>query len=128
MTESQLWQKLSGVSYAAVFRHKKATPAQCSLACQWALLQAQMHKPYDYSSAARTGAPKYTTVGQLIVLYDETEAMFNKEGEDASFMCSELVFRAFEIARAPLIKKPAHRMSPGMLFRTNRLRPVGRLA
>ncbi len=128
VTKDLLHHKLHNVSYAAVFRHKTATPAQCARACQWAELQAQLHKPYDYESAARMGKPtKYTRVGQLIIILDEAEAAINPEGEDASFACSELVFRAWEIAGAPLIDKPAHLLAPNMLFKTRRLAMLGRL-
>ncbi len=43
-------------------------------------------------------------------------------------MCSELVFRAFEICGAPLTKKPAYCMTPNSLFHTGRLACLGRLA
>ncbi|MEJ2158295.1 MAG: hypothetical protein P8X96_23460 [Desulfobacteraceae bacterium] len=128
VTGERLYRKLQHVSYAAVFRHKTATPAQCARACQWAELQAQLHKPYDYKSAARMGkATKYTRVGQLIIILDDAEAALNPEGEDASFACSELVFRAWEIAGAPLIDKPAHLLAPNMLFKTRRLAMLGRI-
>jgi len=128
VTRQVLHRKLQHVSYAAVFRHKAATPAQCARACQWAELQAQLHKPYDYKSAARMGkATKYTRVGQLIIILDDAEAALNPEGEDASFACSELVFRAWEIAGAPLIDKPAHLLAPTMLFKTRRLAMLGRI-
>jgi hypothetical protein len=68
-----------------------------------------------------------TNVSCLIVVADDVTAWLSPEGEDASFMCSELVFRAFEIAGAPLTDKPAHCSSPGMLFRTERLDCLGRL-
>ena len=121
VTTDRLHNKLNGVTYAGVFRHKTATAVQCAGACQWAELQAQLNKPYDYNSAARTGRPKYTNVGRLIVVIDKAEALMQPDGEDASFMCSELVFRAFEIAGLPLVDKPAHLLSPGMLFKTDRL-------
>jgi hypothetical protein len=34
------------------------------------------------------------------------------QGEEARFMCSEPVFRAFEVAGASLTDKPAYSMSP----------------
>ena len=120
--------KLQNVSYATVFRHKTATAEQCARACQWAELQARLHKPYDYKSAARVGEiTKFIRVGRLIIEADELEASLNPEGEDASFMCAELVFRAWEIAGAPLIDKPAHLLAPNMLFKTRRLAMLGRL-
>jgi hypothetical protein len=50
------------------------------------------------------------------------------QDQDASFMCSELVFRAFEVAGAPLTDKPAYCMSPQALFKTDRLTCLGKLA
>lgn len=128
VTRALLYQKLKSVNYAAVFRHKTATPEQCARACGWAELQAQLHKPYDYLSAARAGKiTKFTRVGRLIIEADELEASLNPEGEDASFMCAELVFRAWEIAGAPLIDRPAHLIAPTMVFKTRRLAMLGRL-
>lgn len=127
VTRALLYQKLKSVSHAAVFRHKTATPEQCARACGWAELQAQLHKPYDYLSAARVGKPtKYTSLGRLIIMVDDAEAALDPEGEDASFMCAELVFRAWEIAGAPLIDKPAHLLAPTMVFKTRRLAILGR--
>jgi len=114
VTTDRLHNKLSNVSYAAVFRHKTASASQCA-------------NPYDYTSAVRTGRPKYTRLGCLIVMLDEADALLNPEGEDASFMCSELVFRAFEIAGSPITHKPAHLLSPGMMFKTDRLTMMGTL-
>jgi uncharacterized protein YycO len=123
-----LYEKLRGVSYAMAFRHKTATPEQCARACQWAELQAQAHKPYDYKSAARLSkATRFSLVGGIAIIADELEAAQNPEGEDASFMCSELVFRAWEMAGAPLIDKPAHLLAPTMMFKTQRLAMLGRV-
>lgn len=128
VTKDILRNKLKQVSYVVVFRHRTATTEQCARACAWAEVQALVHKPYDYRSAARVGIVPYTNVGQLIIIADEIDAKLSPEGEDASFMCSELVFRAFEIAGAPLTNKPAYCMGPGMLFKTDRLSCIGRLA
>lgn len=56
VTSRQLFIKLQSVSYAAVFRHRTATPQQRARACAWAELQASLNKPYDKLSAARVGA------------------------------------------------------------------------
>jgi uncharacterized protein YycO len=129
VTKERLHEKLKHVSYAAVFRHKTATAEQCAKACQWAELQARLHKPYDYLSAARAGRiAKYSQMARMIAIADDLDAAFNPEGEDASFMCAELVFRAWEIAGAPLIDQPAHLLAPNMLFKTRRLAMLGRLA
>jgi hypothetical protein len=128
VTSDFLFRKLEGVSCAVVFRHHTATPQQRDKACAWADLQASLNKPYDYLSAARVGLiTPYTKVGRLIIMADELDAATSPEGEDASFFCSELVFRAFEVAGAPLTKKPAHRMNPHSLFHTHLLAFMGRL-
>jgi len=128
VTRELLHQKISSASYAVAFRSNTATSQQCAKACSWAELQAQMSKQYDFKTAARVGKPtRYTSVGRLIILADNVEAWLNPEGHDASFMCSELVFRSFEVAGAPLIDKPAHNLSPSMVFRTKRLNCLGRL-
>ncbi len=128
VTRDRLFTKLAQASYAVVFRHRTATPEQCAKACAWAELQAAVHKPYDNLSAARLGITPYTNTGRLIIIADQIDARLSPEGEDASFMCSELVFRAYEIAGAPLTQKPAYCMSPRMLFKTDRLTCLGRLA
>lgn len=122
-----LLEKLKQVSYAAVFRHRTATAEQCARACAWAEIQALVHKPYDYQSAVRAGNLPYTTLGRLIIISDEASAMLSPQGKEASFMCSELVFRAFEIAGVSLIDKPAYCMSPASLFHTDKLECLGRL-
>lgn len=127
VTQDVLHNKLNPSSYAVVFRHRTATPEQCAKACQWADLQAALHKPYDFKSPVRVSSLKYSAVGRLIILADEIEAWRSPEGEDASFMCSELVFRAFEFAGAPLTAKPAHIMSPASLFHTDKLQCLGKL-
>lgn len=127
VTKDRLNNKLNSSSYAVVFRHRTATAEQCAKACQWADLQATLNKPYDFKSPVRVSSLKYSTVGRLIILADEIEAWRSPEGEDASFMCSELVFRAFEIAGAPLTDKPAYNMSPASLFHTDKLECLGRL-
>jgi uncharacterized protein YycO len=128
VTRDRLYNKLMPASYAVVFRHRTATPEQCKKTCAWAAHQALMHKPYDYNSAAGVGViATHTNVSKLIVVADQIDAKANPEGEDASFMCSELVFRAYEIAGAPLTDKPAYCMSPHALFKTDRLACLGRL-
>lgn len=128
VTRDLLHQKLQHVSYAAVLRHTTATTEDLARACQWAELQALRHKPYDFKTAVRVGRfTKYSSVGCLVILSDEVSARLSYEGEDASFMCSELVFRAFEVAGVPLIDKPAHHLSPAMIFKTQRLAFLGRL-
>lgn len=59
---------MAAASYAVVFRHRTATAAQCRWACQWAEHQAQLHKPYDFNSAARVGISNHTNLGRLIVV------------------------------------------------------------
>jgi len=128
VTSEPLFFKLPQVSYAVVFRHRTATPAQLANACAWAEHQAALNKPYDYKSAARVGlVTPYFAVGRLIIVADKIDAETDPQAEDASFMCSELVFRAFEFAGAALTHKPAHCVSPQALFKTNRLTCLGKL-
>jgi len=128
VTSHLLFYKLSQVSYAVVFRHRTATPAQCAKACAWAEHQASLNKPYDYKSAARAGLiTPFFSVGRLIIVADIIDAKTDPKSEDASFMCSELVFRAFEFAGAALTHKPAYCMSPQALFKTDRLTCLGKL-
>ncbi|MBI5552159.1 MAG: hypothetical protein HY911_11690 [Desulfobacterales bacterium] len=133
VTRETLSKKLSQASYAVVFRHRTATLEQCRKACAWAAHQALLYKPYDYKSAARVGAVvPYFKMSLLIVLaginiHDSNVMVPSPQDEDDSFMCSELVFRAYEIAGAPLTRKPAYCMSPQTLFKTDRLTCLGRL-
>jgi uncharacterized protein YycO len=134
VTQEQLWQKLGPGIYAVVFRHRCATVDQRSKACQWAMQQAYQSKPYDYCSAAHIGIAKnaltirqFHSLAMLLVVGDVLSAWGSRDGQDSRFMCSELVFRAYEIAGAPLTPKPAHCLSPGMLFKTDCLECLGRL-
>jgi uncharacterized protein YycO len=133
VTREKLAVKLSQTSYAVVFRHRTATPEQCKKACAWATHQALIYKPYDFKSAARVGAiVPYFKMGLLIILasintHDSNVIVPSPQNEDNSFMCSELVFRAYEVAGAPLTNKPAYFMSPQTLFKTDRLICLGRL-
>ncbi|MFZ1986533.1 MAG: hypothetical protein WAU91_19140 [Desulfatitalea sp.] len=83
---------------------------------------------WESQRAARAGviAP-YTNVCKLIIIADYIDAKMNPQGEDAGFMCSELVFRAYEVAGTSLTDKPAYCMSPQALFKTDRLTCLGRL-
>ncbi|MDH2432507.1 hypothetical protein QCD60_08010 [Pokkaliibacter sp. MBI-7] len=120
-------------SFAGVFRHKTATAAQLSLATSWAA--SQEGKAYDNVSAARVGLQpgantsflRYSTVGAIVTLKDINDASNSPMGEDASFMCSELVFRAFQIAGIPLSDRPAATIGPGSVLNVHQLYFVGRL-
>lgn len=123
---------LRGASLAAVFRHKTASAEQCEIAVKWA--EKQAGKPYDHLGAGRIGlspdsrtAPlRYTRAGLVTVLLDESKNL--REGaHDASFFCSELIAKAFEVASAPLVDRPAHQVSPGHLLLTNKLVYMGNL-
>ena len=136
VTRSQLGRKITNVAYAVVFRHRPATAEQRGRACQWAVSQALLNKPYDMHSAARLGVEENPlsrspgplgNVAMLVVLGDQVSAWIDRQGEDASFTCSELVFRAYEMAGAPLTSKPAHLVSPGVVYKTDRLVCLGRL-
>ncbi|MCC5811254.1 MAG: hypothetical protein JJU06_12865 [Ectothiorhodospiraceae bacterium] len=133
VTEDLLARKLRGVAVASVFRHRTATREQREMASKWAAMQAD--KPYNTLGAARLGIERgsntyllrFTRVGVLILTYEEQAARSTRGGRDASFFCTELIFRAYEIAGAPLVEVPAHLVSPGKLLRTESLRYVGNL-
>ncbi|PXF31147.1 hypothetical protein WH50_11530 [Pokkaliibacter plantistimulans] len=120
-------------SFAGVFRHRSASDSQLSLVANWA--GSQINKPYDNASAARVGLQpgartaglRYTTPGALVTLIDVNQANSNPLGEDASFMCSELVFRAFQVAGIPLSERPAATLGPGSVLSVSTLAFVGRL-
>ena len=78
VTKDRLHNKLTHATYAVVFRHRTATAEQRGRACQWAVTQALLNKPY-------------------------------------------------EMAGAPLTSKPAHLVSPGVVYQTDRLACLGRL-
>ncbi|PXF31133.1 hypothetical protein WH50_11430 [Pokkaliibacter plantistimulans] len=135
VTKETLYMKLAngGYSFAGVFRHKTATDSQIALAVNWA--RSQAGKPYDNVSAARvglqpgarTGFLRYSAVGAIVTLKDINDAASSPMGEDASFMCSELVFRAFQVAGIPLSDKPAATIGPGSILNVQQLYFVGRL-
>ncbi|MBT8340915.1 MAG: hypothetical protein HKP58_05740 [Desulfatitalea sp.] len=127
VTTAQLLYKLHLATYAAVFRHRSATPEQLASACQWAIMQAQLHKPYDGRNAAHADNSQFSRLGRLIILSEKESAARHFKSENASFTCSELVFRAFEIGGAALTPEPVRCTSPGMMFQTDKLAYMGRL-
>ena len=129
--QDRLRYLLRDSSIAAVFRSTNATRAERELAVKWA--EKQTGSPYDITGAARVavepGAP-----GQRIALarlslsaFDEVPAILTVDGHDASFFCSELVFRAYEVAGAPLVDRRAHRAGPGGVLHTQSLELLGYL-
>lgn len=124
---------LATVSRAVVFRHRNASPDQKSLAANWAA--AQQGRPYDFTGAARVGlrpgartAPfRFTTPGALVILEDEVAALRSEDRHDASFFCSELIFRAFEVAGAPIVESRPHLSGPGALERVDTVMLVANL-
>lgn len=130
VTVASASSKLVLCTSAAVFRHRTASPKQLESACSWAMAQAG--KSYDFLSAARAGLQpgtrtrpaRFTPHGQLIVTLDAVDGL---RSEDTSFMCSELIFRAFEIAGIPLSTIPASMSAPGLLRWSTSLAYMGDL-
>ncbi|QIT56508.1 hypothetical protein HC341_15670 [Aquisalimonas sp. 2447] len=126
-----LWELLGRSNLAAVFRSNNATRAQRELAVKWA--EKQAGSPYDATGAARVaaapGAPGYRIGLARLSLsaFDEVPAVLAVDGHDASFFCSELVFRAYEVAGAPLVDRRAHRAGPGGVLHTQSLELLGYL-
>jgi len=123
--------QLEGAPFGAVFRHRTATREQCLHAVNWA--KTQVKKKYDFISAAnaglssssRTYALRFIPSGHAIS--EVSQWQHEHDLQDATFMCSELVLRAFEIAGAPIIDAPAYSSSPAMLRRTSRIVYMGDL-
>lgn len=109
-------------------RHSIKKSMQLSKACS-------ASRPYDFTGAARVGlrpgartSPfRFSTPGALIILEDEVSALRSSERHDASFFCSELIFRAFEIAGAPIVKSRPHLAGPGALERVDTVTLLGNL-
>jgi hypothetical protein len=128
--EEQLFRKLKGVRIAAVFRHRTATISQCSAAAAWAI--SQVGKEYDHTGALRLGLIQPSKVSPLTraavviamnaVLKGQTE-----EDHSATFFCSELIAKAYEVAGAPLFDTPAHAIGPGSILYTERMVYMGSL-
>lgn len=129
----RLARAIGDASIAKVFRHKFATITDRQLAVNWAGLQAG--KPYDVSGAARVGLQpgtrtrvlSYTTLGFLISVRDVSSARSSTEGHDASFFCSELIARSFQVAQIPIVDRPAHLAGPQEFVVSDKLELVGRL-
>ena len=117
-----LRELLGNSSLAAVFRNTNASREQRELAAKWAMKQEGA--PYDNTGAARVavepGAPGHAlTLTRLrLQALDNVSAVLSVDGHDASFFCSELVFRAYEVAGAPIVDRRAHRAGPGAVLHT----------
>lgn len=128
-----LGRTLLGVRRAVVFRHRHATLDQKALAANWAA--AQQGRPYDFTGAARVGLRpgartfpmQFTGPGMLITYRDESASRSSEDGHDASFFCSELIFRAYEVAHAPIVRSRPHLTGPGALVLVDTVEHVGEL-
>ncbi|MFC4259147.1 YiiX/YebB-like N1pC/P60 family cysteine hydrolase [Marinobacter lacisalsi] len=128
-----LLTKLKGASRAVVFRHRNATREQKALAVNWAA--AQVGAGYDNVGAARVGLQfgsrtfplRLTPIGHTISVVDEIAGAASDEWHDSSFFCSELIFRAYEVAQAPIVPGRPHVAGPGALRKVRTVRCVGEL-
>ena len=133
VTIGKLEKKLLGTARAAVFRHRTATRDQCAFAANWAA--GQVGKSYDKIGAARVGLGRgartrplqYSPHGLLMTAGDELHGAVVKVGHDGSFFCSELIFRAFEVAGVSIVDTPAHTSGPGQLLTATQLVYMGDL-
>lgn len=128
-TELDVWQKTLGL--IPILRHRTAGREVLVRAAEW--VKAQIGKPYDFVTAAHAGVrsgarlsgARYTTPGILLIA---SAGMRQGLGmQDFSFMCSELVFRAFEIAGVPIAPIHAYQSSPAQLRMTSELVYMGNL-
>ena len=123
--------QLADAPFGAVFRHRTATREQCLHAVSWA--KTQVKKQYDFISAAnaglspssRTYALRFAPPGQVVS--ELSQWQHEHDLQDATFMCSELVLRAYEIAGMPIIDTPAYSSSPAILRKTSTLVYMGDL-
>ncbi len=133
VTKDFLSDKLKGSSTAVVFRHRTATPEQKELAANWAA--GQFGRAYDELGAARVGLQpgsrtfplRFTPQGHVISVLDEMAGIVWSKWHDASFFCSELIFRAYEVAQAPIIPGRAHVAGPGLFRRVKTVQCIGEL-
>lgn len=133
ITKLPLVDKLRGASKAVVFRHRSATTEQKELAANWATTQSG--KPYDKVGAARVGLQpgsrtfllRFTRMGHVISVSDELSGVVSDDWHDRSFFCSELIFRAYEVAGASIIPGRAHVAGPGALRKVRTVRCVGHI-
>ena len=131
--KNPLRQKLHDSKQAIVFRHRTASQEQLDKAASWAGSQAGKH--YDFTGAAqsalqkgaRTGWMKWTTLGVSIIGADEISATVSEDGHNATFFCSELIFRAFRVAGIPLLDDPPTWLGPNRFLKTTKLVLMGQL-
>ena len=131
--KNPLRQKLHDSKQAIVFRHRTASQDQLDKAASWAGSQSGKH--YDFTGAARsalqpnarTGWMKWTTLGVSIIGADEISATISEDGHNATFFCSELIFRAFRVAGIPLLDDPPKRLGPNRFLKTTELVLMGQL-
>ncbi|MEQ6884587.1 YiiX/YebB-like N1pC/P60 family cysteine hydrolase [Salicola sp. Rm-C-2C1-2] len=128
-----LKHKLRDSKQAIIFRHRTASQEQLNKAASWA--GSQSGKDYDFTGAARsalqpnarTGWMKWTTLGVSIIGADEISAAVSGDGHNATFFCSELIFRAFRVAGIPLLDDPPTWLGPNRFLKTTELVLMGQL-
>ncbi|KAA8978323.1 hypothetical protein [Halospina sp. K52047b] len=133
VTRQKLRRKLHSAKFAVVFRHRTATEAQLDHVRRWTSLK--VNHAYDYSGALRAGIQPGSKVHQarlfgirlLSLGFDELSAQLSEEGHNQSFYCSELIFRAFQVAGIPLLDKPSRLLGPNQLLKSRELVLMGTL-
>ncbi|WP_158223130.1 C40 family peptidase [Halovibrio salipaludis] len=133
VTKQKLRRKLQDAKFAVVFRHRTATKEQLEHVRAWAALK--VNRSYDYTGAFRAGVQPGSQIHQaklfgiqlLSIGFDELTALFPEKGHNQSFYCSELIFRAFQVAGIPLLDKPSRRLGPNQLLQSRELVLMGTL-
>ena len=122
---------LKDSTHASVYRHKTISADNAAWVCHYA--SEQTGKNFDHLSAARAGVISGCEInsripaGRLIVTTDDI-IKGDAQGHDASFFCSELIIRAFELADISVIPHmPAHSISPGYMIKSPYLDYIGDL-
>ena len=128
-------EKLGDLLYeaeaATLYRHTQMNAHFAAWICHYAELQRG--KKYDTFGALRSATESgcspligKTQAGFYIQVADNIKAM-REGGHDMTFFCSELVVRAFEAAKLPLVNIAARSATPGALIKSNYLKLIKEL-
>lgn len=75
---------------------------------------------------ARTAQLQFAVSGLLITAVDELDAT-RADGHDASFFCSELIARAYQVVGQPIVDTPVYLTGPNRFLQTDKLVLMGKL-